>query len=284
MKQISLGTLSYETANNTFPMGRQQPNTWSQHSLILPFIDQFNIYRQIDFANQATGASPVRLITIDTFICPTDLKDRMLDPTNSADQYGWGKNNYRANAGSDVGTTTNSGAASAVEQNNGIFLTNQVISPAHITDGASQTALFSEAIRGDANDNAIEVASDLFQLANTKTTTTAAEVYQNCVAVVPSTMLGTNLQTSYAGRDWVNGNYMTTRYTHIMPPNSLSCPRGNSPNDNGGATTASSRHPGGVNMALVDGSVRFVVNGVSVTVWQALGSRAGGGSLPLGAF
>jgi prepilin-type processing-associated H-X9-DG protein len=38
----------------------------------------------------------------------------------------------------------------------------------------------------------------------------------------------------------------------------------------------SSMHPGGVNLLLMDGSVRFVKDGVSPAVWNALGSRAGG--------
>ena len=37
-----------------------------------------------------------------------------------------------------------------------------------------------------------------------------------------------------------------------------------------------SRHPGGVNVGLCDGSVHFVTDAVSIAVWQALGSIAGG--------
>jgi prepilin-type processing-associated H-X9-DG protein len=40
-------------------------------------------------------------------------------------------------------------------------------------------------------------------------------------------------------------------------------------------TTANSRHTGGVNVALCDGSVRFVANSISLTTWRALGSRNG---------
>jgi len=41
-------------------------------------------------------------------------------------------------------------------------------------------------------------------------------------------------------------------------------------------TKASSNHPGGVNVLLTDGSVRFVKDSISLTTWQALGSMAGG--------
>jgi prepilin-type processing-associated H-X9-DG protein len=37
----------------------------------------------------------------------------------------------------------------------------------------------------------------------------------------------------------------------------------------------SSRHAGGCHMALCDGSVTFVSDGVDLKVWHAYGSRAG---------
>ena len=40
--------------------------------------------------------------------------------------------------------------------------------------------------------------------------------------------------------------------------------------------TATSRHPGGVNLLAFDGSVRFVRATVNQTVWQALATIAGG--------
>src|SRR5262249_17512829 len=39
---------------------------------------------------------------------------------------------------------------------------------------------------------------------------------------------------------------------------------------------ARSRHRGGVNAAMCDGSVRFVSNGVALATWQALGTMDGG--------
>ncbi len=39
---------------------------------------------------------------------------------------------------------------------------------------------------------------------------------------------------------------------------------------------ASSYHPGGVNVGMVDGSVRFVKDSVSLATWGALATKAGG--------
>ncbi|MBY0527645.1 MAG: DUF1559 domain-containing protein, partial [Gemmataceae bacterium] len=39
---------------------------------------------------------------------------------------------------------------------------------------------------------------------------------------------------------------------------------------------ARSYHQGGVNMAMVDGSVRFVPDTIDATIYKALGSRNGG--------
>ena len=41
-------------------------------------------------------------------------------------------------------------------------------------------------------------------------------------------------------------------------------------------SAARSRHAGGVNVAMCDGSVRFVSNNVDLKTWQALGTMNGG--------
>ena len=43
-----------------------------------------------------------------------------------------------------------------------------------------------------------------------------------------------------------------------------------------GFRTARSRHSGGVNLQLGDGSVRFVANGISLVTWRSLATRNGG--------
>ena len=48
------------------------------------------------------------------------------------------------------------------------------------------------------------------------------------------------------------------------------------PSGKGAYAAARSKHSGGVNAALGDGSVRFVSNSIDVAVWRGLGTMAGG--------
>jgi prepilin-type processing-associated H-X9-DG protein len=46
------------------------------------------------------------------------------------------------------------------------------------------------------------------------------------------------------------------------------------------AFAARSRHPGGVNVALCDGSGRFVADAIAALTWAQLGTSQGGEALP----
>ena len=39
---------------------------------------------------------------------------------------------------------------------------------------------------------------------------------------------------------------------------------------------ASSRHPGGVNVLFMDGSVKFIKNSINYNTWYAVGTHNGG--------
>lgn len=48
--------------------------------------------------------------------------------------------------------------------------------------------------------------------------------------------------------------------------------------------TASSRHPGGVNLMMADGSVRFIKETIEPRVWRSLGTAAGREVVGSGAY
>lgn len=281
LKQIGLATLNYEQSHKTLPPGRLLPIAWGQHTRILPFLEETAVHNIVDL-EQAVAQNDARLQHVKVFICPTDSEDRLANSPTEDEQHGWGRNSYRANAGSETGQMTGSGPPrNQTENNNGLFLTNKVIKLARITDGTSHTALFSEMIRGDGDDFVIEEPGDFFRIS--EGARTGDQVYDACMKLDTSTYNKKKFQFSRAGRNWTRGTYVASRYNHVMPPNGRSCSRsdgggalGAVVNENGGAVTASSRHPGGVNLVRADGSADFITDDVDHALWRAMGSRDGG--------
>ena len=98
------------------------------------------------------------------------------------------------------------------------------------------------------------------------------------------------------GLRWGDGNPLYTGFMTVLAPNSPSCSINTNPESNQGSQTlmtANSFHPGGVNVSMCDGSVRFVTENVDAGdpnssqrlnysgksqwgVWGAMGSRLGG--------
>lgn len=280
LRQLAIACQNYADRNaEMLPPGRlHSQHWWSVHARLLPFMDY-----PVDTINYDLGPSDpyhdsIREGQLDWMLCPSDAYSLLGGV--SSNHPGWGKNNYRANAGSDVGIYSGSNN-NGKEQNNGVFMTNKRISLGQVSDGLTYTAFFSEKIKGDDSD-AEATRADWFRISDGATTIDA--VYAECSTIdwnnPTSGMLGAENQISRAGRNWVYGNFIPTRYTHLMPPNTASCSRGSSGtldsqvNHSGGATTANSFHPGGVNLCLGDTAVRFVNNQVSLITWRALGTAS----------
>jgi hypothetical protein len=98
---------------------------------------------------------------------------------------------------------------------------------------------------------------------------------------------------SYDGANYTDGHFWITGFHTVLPPNAPFCIRRGSVET--GIFTPSSNHSGGIQLALADGSVRFVPETVDVGtgvaavtegpspfgVWGALGSRDGGEAVAL---
>ncbi|MGO9113807.1 MAG: DUF1559 domain-containing protein [Thermoguttaceae bacterium] len=285
-------------------------NEWGQFARLLPYLEQNTVFQSINFDVQV-GTSQADFtalsVPINLFRCPSDL-DNLTDLNDSNAFVGWQHNNYKGNAGNDNGATSTVTGTRTVydftknppapitinesqltEQNNGIFVTGKTVAIGSILDGTSNTALFSEAVIGDGDATIASIPGDWFVVSGGSTDRLSlynqAQAYtQNpSTAPVGSSKYDTSVQVSYSGRTWAPGNYIASRYNHINTPNGASVvvPNGSAANnilatnDSPNATTASSRHGGGVNLALADGSVRFISNSVDPVAWWALGSIAG---------
>lgn len=155
---------------------------------------------------------------------------------------------------------------------NGLILdsSRQILSHRDVRDGSSQTAMFAERLSFpwfatqvvDWNSH-----RSLWNRVFLRVTTPAATLdeFHDLCRDRPGPPL-----TSY---------FLTEEYTHVMTPNSNNCleyPTSQNPTPRGWeAITAGSPHPGGTQVAFVDGSVRFVANDIDLQVWRALGTRNG---------
>lgn len=265
LKQLALAMQTYHDQHNTFPPGRVRSRVnglglvYSCFAQILPQIEQKACYDAINFslnADRGIGGpenDTARRTRINQFLCPTDTTSVFDAPEQAP-------TNYQMNVGS----------RHSVIDNDGVLYENSRINIAAVTDGTSQTALLSELAR----------ASHL--TANYIIETTALQVVSYEATCRPN---GPAVQRARGNR-WIYGAPNHTMYSHHRTPNhgDPDCRGGNPFGDSTNTawdllsldTAARSLHPGGVNVALTDGSVRFAKDTTSPQVWRALGSRNGG--------
>ena len=172
-----------------------------------------------------------------------------------------------------------------------------------VTDGSSNTAVFSEKLIGIqtpatgagvttssayANRVIFSVRSSVSGISPDSGNAAQALQYVQACKAVPGTLpaVGTNY---WNGACWSGSHGGTLRfnaYDHINTPNGLSCTTsaGEDPGNWSTAITASSNHPGGVNVGFGDGSVHFIKNSITPNIWWALGSRNLGEVLSSGSY
>ncbi len=301
LKQIGLACHNYLTSFQVLPFGKGASYfgaaayaRWSAQSQLLMFIEQGNLFNSINFSlapetpgmagdvafmpayenanrDNMTGSR----IQVSVFLCPTDATNTVA---------GWpGANSYLGNMQSwecDLGDQ-NPSTISPGDTPHGIFYFQSSTKLQQITDGTSNTAFFSEKIRGSGQRDSNALSDSMVMTATTSLSTT----YQTCMATNPLT--ATRL-THVQGASWVMGEMCCTEYNHVSTPNTATCAGLGFSNNNMAnmpmQVPPSSLHPGGVNVLFGDGSAKFVKNGVSLQIWQALGTRDGGESISSDAY
>ncbi len=297
LKQMGISIHNYISTYNVLPFGKGPAYVgslgstpipvyarWSSHSQLLQFIEQGNLFNSINFdlppetpgmagdvpfmpafpTSQGPNATASRS-RVETFLCPSD------GPTAP----NWpGGTNYLGNLQSwacDLSENNPSTVAPA-EKNSGIFYYLSGVRIVDVSDGLSNTAFFSEKIRGTGTRDG-DARSDSIIITPV---TSLGDTLQTCRAANPTT--GTRL-TMRQGMSWVMGEMCCTSYNHVDTPNTKTCAGTGFPGNMANMpmqVPPSSQHPGGVNTLLGDGSVRFIKNGISLATWRALGTRNGG--------
>jgi prepilin-type N-terminal cleavage/methylation domain-containing protein/prepilin-type processing-associated H-X9-DG protein len=313
LKQIGLALHNYVSSRDKLPWGAGPWgwNDWSAHVMLLPYMEQQSLYNAFNFGNgcaENTGQCPDGRLKNTTgtytqiagFLCPSD-KDKLSTP--------FGHLNYVGNAGSAPNAFYgwNGVSQGASGPNAGIFCFIGVacdVLPAPpcggangqrpfaigleaITDGLSNTAAFSERVKGIGSNNRSAGYDrsrpsssflDIPGVANDGITDAGPQAFYNkCKAfnIPTSGTIALDSQDS-SGARWHVGYAPDSRYVHIMPPNGTQCTGTDDDAGRQAGYGASSQHPGGANVLFMDGSVKFIKSTVSPPTWWALGTRDNG--------
>lgn len=255
LKQIALGTQNYESVWKSLPIGTYSCCWGTWMIATFPYVELNHAYERYDMNKVGDGHRysdavnrPVVNMRYDTFTCPSDLNESY---------YGWAPDhNYVGNFGNGaLGQATGYGFAyrgspflycgvASLNANNNPTTATLSPDPAVvqfrlIADGLSNTLLYSETVQTNQNDlRGLIWWSDACHF---------------------ETSLGPNSTVPDRVGNCVN--------TYPNPVCSSSTPSN--------VIAARSRHPGGVNAALIDGSGRFFSNSIDLAAWNALGSTQG---------
>jgi prepilin-type N-terminal cleavage/methylation domain-containing protein/prepilin-type processing-associated H-X9-DG protein len=255
LKQVGLALHNYEGAYKTFPQARNPfPLVHSALSRLLPFVEQENVQRLVDYATPLSSAQNVAASQnrLALFVCPSDPVNGQVP---GMPDFG---SNYVANNG--TGTI----GFGLIASGDGLF-TQTPIKIGDITDGTSNTVAFSESILGNGQAPAGAATAD--------TRLVVLEVPGGTDPTPTACDGAAGVFSARRGAKWIDGHYGNTLYNHYYTPNQAGqwdCGNGS---HNKGLSTARSYHTGGVNVLLADGSVRFVRDSIPLATWRALATR-----------
>jgi prepilin-type N-terminal cleavage/methylation domain-containing protein/prepilin-type processing-associated H-X9-DG protein len=288
-----------------------EPNqNFSQHARLLPYLEQQVAFNAINwtfgsrwngneggpvFADSASGGyygviqATVLTMQMSTFICPSDTlpgasgtysiggTNKLLAASNYPSNVGLNRriNGAPPNAGNGNGGNWQENGPGYIASNwDGIG--NRVITINSFTDGTSNTAIFSEWVKGPAVSPAKPSLGMVYFFPNNATTSTYATDLQFNQACQPNPLTTPTAQ-NWKGEWWAYAPAMI--YSHTVMPNRYCCEYQDQ-NPDGRATitaqNASSSHPGGVNVLFMDGSVRFIKSSVNYIAWYAIATPDNG--------
>jgi prepilin-type processing-associated H-X9-DG protein len=251
LHQWAIAMQSYHDANKKLPFGSRNNPRQTFVMYLWPYIDQEPLASNNDYTVgfwQAPGTINNSMAGlcgqyVPLYYCPSDLGVGH-DQDNLSDTYPRTRGNYVVNWGNAYYDTPPPSIGSAPFAHlNGSRSTPRTTTMVQITDGTSNTLLMSEFLRAwseQDNDWRGDIHND-------------DGVFRFHTFTTPNSSIPDETGWFVANSD------------PLMPVTA------GSPEFN----AARSRHPGGVNAAFCDGSVRFIVNTVSQSTWQALGTIDG---------
>jgi prepilin-type processing-associated H-X9-DG protein len=275
LRQLGLAAHHHVSARGYFPSGsvaKEFPADphhawtfyrWSALAQLTPYLESTAVYDALDltvplygsnFAVRPENAEAVRVFVTE-FICPADEARRLNEE--------FGPTSYAA----CTGTGAKGGSPREAD---GVFFVNSQTTMQQISDGTSKTALVSESILGDPRPNNHD---------------SQTEYKFSFLAPLSEALCSGTVQWNVSdprGFAWANGEHRCALYNHHMTPNSPT------PDCIGvqiggpvqtrytpyGWRTARSRHAGGVNLLLADGSLQFIADEIDEAIWRAYSTIA----------
>jgi type II secretory pathway pseudopilin PulG len=253
LRQLAIAVHSYADANQVMPPGLDD-NHFSAAAYLLPYIEQDNLFKQINFkqAMEDKANADARKAVVKIFLSPLD-GIMAVDPN-------YGATNYLFNAGANASLT----------DNNGVFYLNSKVRLPDITDGTSQTLMIGETLKGDGRNKAMDPRRQHVALKEAALKNLADD------AGVKEWKDDKNIAGNRCA-SWMDGRYLQGTWTAGRPINDMR------PDvDCGGAGGWAGFRTGttGCNIALCDGSARFVTKNVGLDVWKPLAGRNDGLVVP----
>jgi prepilin-type N-terminal cleavage/methylation domain-containing protein/prepilin-type processing-associated H-X9-DG protein len=294
LKQLGLATHNYESTYKHLPPAYRGSqiggapgyyDLWGTLALLTPFLEQTPVYNSIDLRltmYQLTPPfgiqAPTAVVTVvPIFLCPSDTGQAVCSNAYAISG-DFAPNNYAfcMGTGTTKGRTNWLGSPWDAD---GVFYAQSKTRLLDITDGTSNTAGASERLLGTGPEQTTVASKAMID---------PQTMYVNPGAETTDANCGSSLRINFNQRrmyTWVAGEPRCTSYNHYYLPNDPVNPdcvanfTGTDPlvrSSGHGLSTARSRHTGGVNLWMCDGSVRFVPNSISLDTWRALATRKGG--------
>jgi len=282
LRQIGLAVLNYESTHRGFPPSAvadltttvtSNNESWGVHGRILSFLEQGNLYDQVDLNVGWDFQQPINELRVPSYSCPSDpgawrIRDPgggrvRLVPTTYGFNFGtWFVFDPATRRGGD-----------------GAFYPNSNMRMADFLDGTSNTLLVAEV-----------KAWQPYTRNGGPSTTTTPNTASEASAIVAS-----GAQYKDTGHtEWPDGRVHHTGITATLTPNTFV------PYTMGGQTvdadfnswqegrngaagratyaiiTSRSYHSGVVQVGMIDGSVQAIAETIDLRTWRALATRAGG--------
>jgi type II secretory pathway pseudopilin PulG len=248
LKQLGLACHNYHDTFGTLPPGVDDKH-FSAAAKLLPFIEQDNLYKAIDFKKPADDKAnaEARKVIVKTFLSP-------LDPVLGEP----GASNYLFSAGSKY----------PLKDNDGLFYLDSKVKLTDVPDGLSNTLLAGETLKGAGGRRTVQR-----QYVRLGAAALAGLTEESGVKDFAD---GKNLAEDRCAA-WIDGRFLQGTFTGTRALNDarpdVSCA-------GQGGLSALRGLRDYTNIAMGDGSVRVIHREVKLELWKNLAGRNDGNVIP----